>query len=238
MTATFDALSYQATSGTGTTTWTHTPSGTPTGVVIWVSYGVQPTSPTASYGGAAMNLEIGPISDGQFRYACMFSLPGPAAGPQTVSVTGIGFDNDIRGQAATVTGSVATGTSLFRSGSAVYAATAGGNTPTSSPSLSITSPSGDLLLSSAFFYQQSPSDGVTNTDGFTAAAGNQASNAYWGAQGFFTDYVVGAGSGQASSYSSPTSSTWVLQGGSVQAAAGGGGSAQAAMGRNIMITGG
>jgi hypothetical protein len=88
----FDAASEATASNTTLLSWTHTPVGTPTGVVVGVSYWqASLTNPTAAtYGGAAMTEEsiIDSGGDpGAESRVVLYSLANPASGAQTVSIS-------------------------------------------------------------------------------------------------------------------------------------------------------
>jgi hypothetical protein len=104
MSAAFDAASSASTpddSGSALS-WTHTPAGTPTAVVV----GIVTTTPTVvalTYGGVAMTL-IQSAAPGSAVRVEQWGLANPPAGPQTVAAT-ISANGSISGMALTFTGS-------------------------------------------------------------------------------------------------------------------------------------
>ena len=119
-----------------TVSWTHTPVGTPSLVVVALSIGKDVGVTTATYGGTALTLireDVG-IQDGN---TFLYRLISPPTGAQTVSLT-IDSDEDIEGAAVTVTGSDTT-TPISNS------AGASGVDPTD-PSVTVTSAAGELVI--------------------------------------------------------------------------------------------
>lgn len=87
-------------SGGGVTTlsssWTHTPAGTPSAVVVGVAAGTNGSDATVvitvTYGGTSMtSLGIAHSNNSTSGFVQVFGLASPAAGPQTVAVSGTGF---------------------------------------------------------------------------------------------------------------------------------------------------
>jgi hypothetical protein len=108
---TFDATS-QATLGTGPLSWLHTPNGTATGIVVFVTQNSGVAAITdevtgATYGGVAMTL-IASIADDAFTESgitkAFFLGSGIPTGAQTVSVTQSAASNSKSGSANSLRG--------------------------------------------------------------------------------------------------------------------------------------
>ncbi|MCB9610512.1 MAG: hypothetical protein H6716_28240, partial [Polyangiaceae bacterium] len=80
MAAVYDAVS------DGTTSWTHTPTGTPRGVIVFVCHYYASSSVTVTYGGIPMN-EVALYRSGSWLAAAFFLGSGIPTGAQTVAVT-------------------------------------------------------------------------------------------------------------------------------------------------------
>lgn len=139
MAVVFDAF---ATVTGGSTTWTHTPVGTPTAVGVWISCfnGATGTITGVTYGGVSMAREIFAPSGGPFSLATgcyLYSLPNPPSGAQTVVVSGT--PSFLVGASVTVTGSDTT--TCFRN---VGNSTSG--SATGPLTVTLTTVSGDLVV--------------------------------------------------------------------------------------------
>lgn len=200
-TSTFDASSQKAWSSVGTTpqTWTHTPVGTPTGIIIGIVNFSANTLPSAvtyngvSLGAAAVSqVNVYGASSG---FAAIYGLASPASGPQTASITlsnpsgnfGFAF-------AMSVTGSdLAT---IFRS--------TNGATAAASTSISNTvagSAANDLVVDFA--------NANTGTDTIASPGAGQASITIIGRTDAKFSYKTAAGASETMTWTlSPSSSWW------------------------------
>lgn len=107
MTVAFDAFSSSA-AGTGNLSWTHTPVGTPRGVIVLVvRTGDDPEGPSVTYGGVAMEqTSNSPVINlvNEFGVVQCFILgSGIPTGAQTVVVNTVGTNATKRAVAITVT---------------------------------------------------------------------------------------------------------------------------------------
>lgn len=85
----FDAAS-NASAGTGNFSWTHTPVGKPTGVLVWLLQSGSTTFTTGitvTYGGVSVPFDGSGATNSGGQYYRFFLGHGLPAGPQTISIT-------------------------------------------------------------------------------------------------------------------------------------------------------
>lgn len=134
----FDAASTAGQeSGTSAKSWTHTPVGTPTKVLVFFNYYSDPATdqPTSvTYGGTSMTLVDSTSASGDFVYA----LANPAAGAQTVVIN---LDNPVNINAFALTFTGGSTVTAVRAGSANKATGTG-----TAASVTVTSQTDDLVV--------------------------------------------------------------------------------------------
>lgn len=151
----FDAASSVEGFGVTSVSWTHTPSGTPTGVAV--SGGGATGVTSATYAGTATTL-VG-AANGSFQHSEMYDLGNPTSGAQTVVVNFSPSSYYAIGSAVTVVGG---DTSDVMDGVQTGVDNSFGS---SSSSLSVTSSVGDLVLDAISVYPSTggPSVGAGQT---------------------------------------------------------------------------
>ena len=94
----FDAV----TTGTSATSYsyTHTPVGTPTAVIVALTLDNIGRNPSVTYGGVPMTLLSSVASPDVTTAQFLFGLSGPLPGAQTVSIT---FSGSVQASSATMT---------------------------------------------------------------------------------------------------------------------------------------
>ncbi len=124
--------------------WTHTPSGTPTDVIVGTgSFDFPAAFPTSvTYGGTGMTRVDGQVAGGDFVQSSTYVLGSPASGAQTVTVNRGGTPFNIDAGAITVTGGAGTGASASNSGT---------GTGTDASSGAVTSASNDLVIDTVLY---------------------------------------------------------------------------------------
>lgn len=112
------AIAHDATStlasGTGTRSWTHTPVGTPAGVVVVIAGGAVDETSAVTYGGVSMSREYTAANTaGENGTTSCWYLNAPGTGAKTVEITRSGATAYI---ALATTGTSATGYSSIVTG--------------------------------------------------------------------------------------------------------------------------
>lgn len=206
----FDAVgSGQRSGGAGSLTWTHTPVGTPTGVAVGViNFNPNCTISGVSYGASSMGAAAqsntqgnsGPFDQNDAR---LYGLANPPSGAQTVTVSfSAGTNCFVAGASITVTGGNTT--TVFRASNS-----AKGTSTT--PSVSVTSSSGDLVVDFVM-----TADGAVNT---TAAGGSQTSrvaNLTSGGNRESASTLTASGASTNMSWTIASSNSWVHSAASFQ----------------------
>jgi Tfp pilus assembly protein PilV len=200
-TVTFDAASSAMSSPTNALTWTHTPVGTPSLVVVGVMLAdTGATVSTVTYGGTALTL-IRSTVNGSLAKTWLYRLASPPAGAQTVIVILSAADRKVAG-AITVTGSD-TATPISNHAGAIGTST--------TPSVTVTSAAGELVV-----------DTATSFEGGTWTAG-AGQTEWWDRQ---QNPVSGAGSTEAGaasvtmSWTNTLNNEWAISAASIKAAGG------------------
>jgi Mn2+/Fe2+ NRAMP family transporter len=158
----YDASGEGIVNNATTGSWTNTPVGTPTGIIVGVYGLAAPTS--VKYGGVTMTLDGQSSANASGDVMYIYELPNPATGAQTVLVT-LGSASYANGVSISVTGGSTT--QVMRTGSFTSQVTNGAN-----PSLTVTSATGDLVVD---FVGSRPYDNAytpTNTLANSSANGN------------------------------------------------------------------
>ena len=144
MDATFDAISafqIQWNGVAATKSWTHTPSGTPTGALVVLNKQSGEAVTGVTYGGVAMTPLLDDPGSGNAR-RLFWGLANPSSGAQTVEITAAGTDWTLGGAwSYTFTGSHLTTASAFTSPQ-----TASGGVDAATTTLMLTSQTGDLTV--------------------------------------------------------------------------------------------
>jgi hypothetical protein len=155
MTVAYDAVSNTtAVSVPAGLSWTHTPVGTPTAVVVWLSSeGTNDPATACTYGGTSMTQITSVSSNGGNQNMVCFGLASPPAGAQTVLGTFANTSTEFAGVAITVTG-----------GNTTTATTTSGTQVAAGPAISvpITVPSGELGAGCSYTYNASGETLVVN----------------------------------------------------------------------------
>jgi hypothetical protein len=174
----FASVAYSA-SGEGivnnatTGSWTNTPVGTPTGIIVGVYGLAAPTS--VKYGGVTMTLDGQSAANASGDVMYVYELANPATGAQTVLVT-LGSASYANGVSISVTGGSTT--QVMRTGTFASQVTNAVN-----PSLTVTSATGDLVVdfvgSRPYDFVYTPSGTLANssTNGNIYCAGQYAAGA-------------------------------------------------------------
>lgn len=107
----FDAAASATINNTSSGSWTHTPSGTPTGVAVGIPCfrtSANPGITSVTYGGQAMAEEVATVTGTEvFGYrprSFIYGLPDPPSGAQTVAITFSGTNHFSRAGSVTVVG--------------------------------------------------------------------------------------------------------------------------------------
>jgi Tfp pilus assembly protein PilX len=138
----FDAAASTSSGSSSTTlSWTHTASGTNRVVIVGVSYISPSATATATYGGTSMTLVGQQFTTGDSRMA-MFSLVNPPTGAKTVTVTFSVAVNSAVGGSVSMTGANQT----TPTGTFVSAVCSSGGSCTTTPSLTVTSVVGEMVI--------------------------------------------------------------------------------------------
>lgn len=137
MASTFDATTNAKAGVVSSLSWTHTPTGTPSGVGVGVAWwdGANAVS-TATYGGTSMTPHKISDINGSSDRVSIFALANPSSGSQTVAI-GWGTSVVPNGVAITVTGGDTT---------TVHSNTSSANGSSTAPSTTCTSATGELVM--------------------------------------------------------------------------------------------
>jgi len=142
MAVAFDAVASNQNSATASLTWTHTPVGTPTGVsVAAVMFDSSAGTFTADYGGTSMGAAQVTLASSQFGNTIIqiWGLSNPPPGAKVVTIAQGGANFTCTAGSTTVTGGVVSGSPFSNTAS-------NGNIIGASPSMSITSATGELVI--------------------------------------------------------------------------------------------
>ena len=173
----FDAVTEQSGTFVSSLTWTHTPVGTPTGVMVSIGllrFGTLDTVTGVTYGGTSMvSAGTAQASSDDIRYLSWWTLASPAAGAQTVIATFSGANADgSKGAAVTVTaGDPAT---VFRAASYIRAAST-----TDAPTITVTSAVDDLVIDAVVGLGPS-TVGAGQTERWLSTGGDDVNPHHWG----------------------------------------------------------
>lgn len=159
--------------GVNTTSFTHTPVGTPRGIILFVADGndTAPSGVSATYGGVAMTpIASATDSAGETGWVKGFFLgSGIPTGAQTVAISGVGNTGAMSSFCYSVTGN--NDTQLAGIGSAVVQGDA------TDPSVSITSIVGSNSMGfSGVFSGQNNVGSITAGSGYTQRGANDIGN--------------------------------------------------------------
>src|SRR5687768_14009716 len=143
MAVAFDAASTHAGGNSSNPQWTHTPSGTPTGIGIAISWrhasaGGLPSITSVTYGGQSCTLEDEQLTPTGVEKTAIYSLANPPSGAQTVSIVfSSGPNRQSAACAITVTGGDLTD---------VFGTPAKANGSSATPSVNVSSAADELVM--------------------------------------------------------------------------------------------
>lgn len=149
MAVAYDAISESLTNGDANPSWTHTPSGTPSAVVVFIAKSRPQNVTGVTYGGVAMTLlgeEVFGTSQSKLQiWGLATSVP---SGAQTVAITASGSAFAQHSYAVTFTGTQTTTAAAFSGFTSTETLTGAGF---DTLNLTASSASGDLVADSVLF---------------------------------------------------------------------------------------
>jgi hypothetical protein len=175
MAVAFDAISQLETNNDQNPDWVHTPSGTPTGILVFINKARPATTSSVTYGGTAMTL-IGSVVNGNAALQ-VYGLASPPSGAQTVQINASGTNYWHFSRAVTFIGSHATTASAFVDFQSDFAASAASAADT----LTVASATGDLVMD-AIYVSLFPGSDLTMTEGADQTERDEDADAVFGAE--------------------------------------------------------